>query len=126
MDEAGNKPPHYWTWQFNFKFDLTEDMYAARQLWHRIRDPQKTGHRPVRVCPAVGSVRCGPFARRKVDRLSRCLRRGLSAKAADERTAAARHVRVHRSDEALLPCGLRCQVPGADLHLAQGRPQKDG
>ncbi|KAH9383170.1 hypothetical protein HPB48_023996 [Haemaphysalis longicornis] len=28
MDEAGNKPPNNCTWQFNFKFSLTEDMYA--------------------------------------------------------------------------------------------------
>lgn len=32
MDEAGNKPPNYWTWQFNFQFSLTEDMYAQDSI----------------------------------------------------------------------------------------------
>ncbi|KAH9361214.1 hypothetical protein HPB48_001572 [Haemaphysalis longicornis] len=32
MDEAVNKPPNYWTWQFNFKFSLTEDMCAQDSI----------------------------------------------------------------------------------------------
>ncbi|KAH9361215.1 hypothetical protein HPB48_001573 [Haemaphysalis longicornis] len=31
MDEAV-KPPNYWTWQFNFKFSLTEDMCAQDSI----------------------------------------------------------------------------------------------
>lgn len=32
LDEAGNPPPNYSTWQFNFKFSLTEDMYAQDSI----------------------------------------------------------------------------------------------
>jgi CCR4-NOT transcription complex subunit 7/8 len=32
MDEEGNTPPHCSTWQFNFKFNLTEDMYAQDSI----------------------------------------------------------------------------------------------
>ncbi|KAH9366496.1 hypothetical protein HPB48_018089 [Haemaphysalis longicornis] len=32
MDEAGNKPSNICTWQFNFKFSLTEDMYAQDSI----------------------------------------------------------------------------------------------
>lgn len=32
MDEAGNKPPNNWTWQFNFQFSLAEDMYAQESI----------------------------------------------------------------------------------------------
>ncbi|KAJ1911258.1 CCR4-NOT core DEDD RNase subunit [Tieghemiomyces parasiticus] len=31
-DEAGNFPPEACTWQFNFKFDLDEDMYAQDSI----------------------------------------------------------------------------------------------
>lgn len=32
LDEAGNPPPGHSTWQFNFKFSLTEDMYAQDSI----------------------------------------------------------------------------------------------
>jgi CCR4-NOT transcription complex subunit 7/8 len=32
MDQDGNPPPHCSTWQFNFKFNLTEDMYAQDSI----------------------------------------------------------------------------------------------
>lgn len=32
LDEHGNTPPNYSTWQFNFKFSLTEDMYAQDSI----------------------------------------------------------------------------------------------
>uniref|UniRef100_A0A1E1X4Q0 poly(A)-specific ribonuclease n=1 Tax=Amblyomma aureolatum TaxID=187763 RepID=A0A1E1X4Q0_9ACAR len=32
LDEQGNTPPNYSTWQFNFKFSLTEDMYAQDSI----------------------------------------------------------------------------------------------
>lgn len=32
MDEHGNTPPNCSTWQFNFKFNLTEDMYAQDSI----------------------------------------------------------------------------------------------
>lgn len=32
MDEQGNSPPTCSTWQFNFKFNLTEDMYAQDSI----------------------------------------------------------------------------------------------
>lgn len=32
LDENGNTPPRYSTWQFNFKFNLTEDMYAQDSI----------------------------------------------------------------------------------------------
>ncbi|XP_071540400.1 CCR4-NOT transcription complex subunit 7 [Panulirus ornatus] len=32
LDEQGKTPPGYSTWQFNFKFNLTEDMYAQDSI----------------------------------------------------------------------------------------------
>jgi len=32
LDETGKSPPGYTTWQFNFKFNLTEDMYAQDSI----------------------------------------------------------------------------------------------
>lgn len=32
LDENGKMPPGYSTWQFNFKFNLTEDMYAQDSI----------------------------------------------------------------------------------------------
>jgi CCR4-NOT transcription complex subunit 7/8 len=32
MDEEGSTPPGYTTWQFNFKFNLSEDMYAQDSI----------------------------------------------------------------------------------------------
>lgn len=32
MDDEGNTPPGYTTWQFNFKFNLSEDMYAQDSI----------------------------------------------------------------------------------------------
>jgi len=32
LDEDGKSPPGYTTWQFNFKFNLTEDMYAQDSI----------------------------------------------------------------------------------------------
>ncbi|CAH2091931.1 unnamed protein product [Euphydryas editha] len=32
MDENGKTPPGYTTWQFNFKFNLQEDMYAQDSI----------------------------------------------------------------------------------------------
>lgn len=32
LDDAGNPPPGHSTWQFNFKFSLTEDMYAQDSI----------------------------------------------------------------------------------------------
>jgi len=32
MDEDGKTPPGYSTWQFNFKFNLSEDMYAQDSI----------------------------------------------------------------------------------------------
>lgn len=32
MDDDGNTPPGYSTWQFNFKFNLSEDMYAQDSI----------------------------------------------------------------------------------------------
>jgi CCR4-NOT transcription complex subunit 7/8 len=32
LDENGKTPPGYSTWQFNFKFNLTEDMYAQDSI----------------------------------------------------------------------------------------------
>lgn len=32
LDENGKSPPGYTTWQFNFKFNLTEDMYAQDSI----------------------------------------------------------------------------------------------
>lgn len=32
MDEEGKQPPGYPTWQFNFKFNLSEDMYAQDSI----------------------------------------------------------------------------------------------
>lgn len=32
LDEEGKSPPGYTTWQFNFKFNLTEDMYAQDSI----------------------------------------------------------------------------------------------
>lgn len=32
LDENGQTPPMYSTWQFNFKFNLTEDMYAQDSI----------------------------------------------------------------------------------------------
>lgn len=32
MDEDGKTPPGYTTWQFNFKFNLSEDMYAQDSI----------------------------------------------------------------------------------------------
>lgn len=32
LDESGKTPPGYSTWQFNFKFNLTEDMYAQDSI----------------------------------------------------------------------------------------------
>ncbi|CAG0902191.1 unnamed protein product [Darwinula stevensoni] len=32
LDENGKTPPGYSTWQFNFKFNLTEDMYAEDSI----------------------------------------------------------------------------------------------
>lgn len=32
MDENGKSPPGFTTWQFNFKFNLTEDMYAQDSI----------------------------------------------------------------------------------------------
>ncbi|EJT98783.1 CCR4-NOT transcription complex subunit 7 [Dacryopinax primogenitus] len=31
-DEHGRHPPEYWSWQFNFRFDLNEDMYAPESI----------------------------------------------------------------------------------------------
>jgi len=32
MDDEGNTPPGFTTWQFNFKFNLSEDMYAQDSI----------------------------------------------------------------------------------------------
>ncbi|XP_046362730.1 CCR4-NOT transcription complex subunit 7-like [Haliotis cracherodii] len=32
MDQDGNRPPNTCTWQFNFKFNLQEDMYAQESI----------------------------------------------------------------------------------------------
>jgi CCR4-NOT transcription complex subunit 7/8 len=32
LDEAGKTPPGFSTWQFNFKFNLSEDMYAQDSI----------------------------------------------------------------------------------------------